>query len=102
MGTRSKDAFVFRASGNKFDGMIDGGPGRPSYKIVDGAIEGDQVSFFVLHDAESDKEVQENSGKPFRNWVKGTLSGDELSIYGAREGTNEHAFKAVLRRVPAN
>lgn len=97
-----KDTFVLTVAGDKITGMIDGGPNRPSYKIVDGKIDGDQVSFFVLHDADTDQEVEANGGKPFRNWVKGTLSGDELAIFGARERTNERPFKQVLRRVKSN
>lgn len=97
-----KDTFVLTVAGDKVSGLIDGGPGRPSYKIVDGKIEDEQVSFFVLHDADSDPEVKANGGKSFRNWVKGTISGDELSIFGAREYTNERAFKQILRRVKSN
>ena len=70
-----------------------------SYKIVDGTLHGNAISFFVLHDAKDDPEVIENGGKPFRNTATGTLDADEITVSGAREGTNQRPYKLVLKRI---
>jgi hypothetical protein len=91
--------FTFQVDGDRFHGSIEGRPGERSYKIVDGTLHGNAISFFVLHDAKDDPEVIENGGKPFRNTATGTLDADEITVSGAREGTNQRPYKLVLKRI---
>ena len=89
--------FTFDRQGDAFTGSVlyQG----KVFKIVDGTIDGDAISFYVLHDASDDPEVIENGGKAFRNTAKGTVTGDEMSFSGAREGSNEHAYSITIKRV---
>jgi hypothetical protein len=48
------EVFVLRQSGTTLTGEIQGRPGEPTYKIVDGRVQGDRIFFFVLHDNEND------------------------------------------------
>ncbi len=96
-----RNTFVFRQDGETLTGIIEGEPGAPTFKIVDGKVKGDQVVFFVLHDAETDPEVQANGGNPFHNFAKGTVKGDELVITGSRENTDIRQYRIVLKRIPA-
>jgi hypothetical protein len=91
--------FVFHVTGNHFTGVIEGRPGERKYKIVDGTVDGDKISFFVLHEDKDDPEVIENGGKPFHNTAAGTITGDEMSLSGSREGTNIRQYNLVLKRV---
>lgn len=91
--------FTFQFDHDRFTGIIEGRPGERSYKIVDGTLHGNAISFFVLHDAKDDPEVIENGGKPFRNTATGTVEDDEISVSGAREGTNQRPYKLVLKRI---
>lgn len=97
--TGRTNIFTFQVAGDRFTGMIEGPPGERSYKIVDGTLHGDDISFFVLHDAKDDPEVIENGGKSFRNTATGVVAGDEITIAGAREGTGQRAYKLVLKRM---
>jgi hypothetical protein len=90
-----------RQSGDSLTGVIEGAPGGPTYKIVDGKVKGNQVVFFVLHEAEDDPEVKENGGNPFHNFARGTVNGDELTIAGSRENTSIRQYKLVLKRLPS-
>ncbi len=98
--TGKTNIFTFQVAGDSFTGIIEGRPGERSYKIVDGTLHGNDISFFVLHDAKDDPEVIENGGKPFRNTATGAVAGDEITISGAREGTNQRPYTLVLKRVP--
>jgi hypothetical protein len=100
--TGRKAVFILHQDNGKLTGWIDSGPGERSYTIVDGTVQGDDVSFFVLHDDKDDPEVIENGGKPFRNTAKGTIRGDELTISGAREGSGQRPYKLVLTRIRSN
>jgi hypothetical protein len=97
--TGRKNVFVLHQQGDKITGVIEGAPGERTYKIVDGEIRGDRISFFVLHDGKDDPEVVENGGRPFRNTAQGTIAGDEITIEGAREGTGQRPYKLVLKRL---
>jgi hypothetical protein len=92
--------FVLRQSGDSITGVIEGKPGEPTYKIVDGKIKGNEVFFFVLHDAETDPEVKDNNGRPFHNTAKGTVKGDEMTLSGSRENTSIRQYQMVLKRLP--
>ena len=83
-GPDSKYVFTFDRQGDQFTGKITGSDGH-AFKIVDGTIDGDAISFYVLHDADWDDEVKANDGQPFRNTAKGTVSGDEMTFSGSRE-----------------
>ena len=97
--TERGNIFTFQLAGEHFSGVIEGRPGDRSYKIVDGTLHGDEISFFVLHDAKDDPEVIANGGKPFRNTAAGTVMGNEIIVSGAREGTGQRPYKLVLKRV---
>jgi hypothetical protein len=94
--------FVLRQSGDTVTGEIQGLPGEPVYKIVDGTVRGNQIQFFVLHDDASDPEVKANGGKPFHNTATGTFTADEISISGSRENTTIREYRLVLRRIKDN
>jgi hypothetical protein len=74
--TRGRDAFA--------GSVVDWSTGR-RYRIEDITVDGDEVAFFVVHEAIWDEEVQQNAGRRFRNWAKGRLDGDTLSLHGDRE-----------------
>ena len=91
--------FVLRQDGNAVTGSIEGRPGEPTYKIVDGVIRGNQIHFFVLHEDENDPEVKANSGKPFHNLAKGTFTENEIVVSGSRENTSIREYRLVLKRI---
>ena len=71
------------------------------FKLADiVVVDGERVSFFVVHDAAWDEEVQANGGRAFRNTASGALTESTLTISGAREHTGERAYRAELKRVP--
>jgi hypothetical protein len=91
--------FVLRQNGHALTGTIVGKPGEPTYKIVDGVVRGNQIHFFVLHEAENDPEVKANEGKPFHNLAQGTFTDDEIVVSGSRENTKIREYRLVLKRI---
>ncbi len=91
--------FVLRQNGNAVTGSIEGRPGEPTWKIVDGVIRGNQIHFFVLHEDENDPEVKANGGNPFHNLAKGTFTENEIVVSGARENTKIREYRLVLKRI---
>jgi hypothetical protein len=69
------------------------------FALEDIVVDGSNVRFFVVHEADWDEEVKQNGGKRFRNTAEGTFSDKELKIRGSREGSNERAYEAVMKRV---
>jgi hypothetical protein len=94
-----ESVFVLRQHGATLRGMIVGKPGEPTYKIVDGVIQGNRIRFFVLHEAEDDPEVKANEGKPFHNLAQGTFTNDEIVVSGSRENTKIREYRLVLKRL---
>jgi len=94
-----ENVFVLRQNGNAVTGLIEGRPGEPTYKIVDGVIRGNQIHFFVLHEDENDPEVKANGGKPFHNLAKGTFTDNEIVVSGSRENTTIREYRLVLKRI---
>jgi len=92
------NVFVLRQVGNTLTGVIEGHPGEPTYKIVDGS-RGNRIFFFVLHDNENDPEVRANGGMPFHNTAKGTFTEDEITVSGSRENTTIREYRLVLKRL---
>jgi hypothetical protein len=76
---------------------VEAATGR-EFKLADIVVQGDRVSFFVVHDAAWDEEVRANGGRAFRNTAAGTLTDTTLTISGAREHTGERAYTAELKR----
>ncbi len=97
--TGGDGVFVLHQNGNSITGTIEGRPGEPTYKIVDGVIRGNQIHFFVLHEDENDPEVKANGGIPFHNVAKGTFTENEIVVSGSRENTKIREYRMVLRRV---
>jgi hypothetical protein len=97
--TGGEGVFVLRQNGNAVTGTIEGRPGEPTYKVVDGVIRGNQIHFFVLHEDENDPEVQANGGNPFHNLAKGTFTDDEIVVSGSRENTKIREYRMVLKRI---
>lgn len=97
--TGGDSVFVLRQNGNAVTGMIEGRPGEPTYKIVDGVIRGNQIHFFVLHEDENDPEVKANGGNPFHNLAKGTFTENEIDVSGSRENTKIREYRMVLKRI---
>jgi hypothetical protein len=97
--TSGNSIFVLRQTGAAVTGEIQGLPGEPVYKIVDGTVRGNQIQFFVLHDDANDSEVKANGGNPFHNVAKGTFTEDEISISGSRENTTIREYSLVLKRI---
>jgi hypothetical protein len=93
------NVFVLRQNGNAVTGLIEGRPGGPTWKIVDGVIRGNQIHFFVLHEDENDPEVKANGGKPFHNLAKGTFTDNEIVVSGSRENTTIREYRLVLKRI---
>lgn len=97
--TGGDGVFVLRQNGNTVTGTIEGRPGEPTYKIVDGVIRGNQIHFFVLHEDENDPEVKANGGNPFHNLAKGTFTEGEIVVSGSRENTKIREYRMVLKRI---
>ena len=93
-----RDVFVLRQSGDSLTGAIQSVGGK-TYKIVDGKVKGNEVVFFVLHEAADDPEVIANGGNPFHNFARGTVNGNELTIAGSRESTSIHPYQLALKRL---
>ena len=93
------DVFVLRQVGDTVTGVIQGRPGEPTYKIVDGQVHGNRIFFFVLHDNENDPEVKANGGMPFHNTAQGTFTEDEITVSGSRENTKIREYRLVLKRM---
>jgi hypothetical protein len=98
--TDGRYVFTFARAGNAWTGtVLEAATGR-EFELADiVVIDGERVSFFVVHDAAWDEEVQANGGRAFRNTATGTLTDTVLTISGAREGTGERAYKAEMKRV---
>jgi len=100
--TGGTGVFVLRQTGSAVTGTIEGRPGEPTYKIVDGTIRGNRIFFFVLHEDENDPEVKANGGLPFHNTAQGTFTEDEITITGSRENTKIREYRLVLKRIRSN
>jgi hypothetical protein len=93
--------FSFQRAGNQWTGVVTEASSGREFKLADIAVvDGERVSFFVVHDAAWDEEVKANGGRAFRNTAAGTVTDTTLTISGAREQTGERAYKAELKRVP--
>ena len=100
--TDGRYVFTFTRAGNAWAGSVREAATGREFKLADiVVIDGERVSFFVVHDAAWDEEVQANGGRAFRNTATGTLTDTALTISGAREGTGERAYKAEMKRVEA-
>ena len=98
--TDGRYVFLFDRAGDAWAGtVVEAATGR-EFKLADIVVDGERISFFVVHDAAWDEEVQANGGRAFRNTASGTLTDSTLTIAGAREHTGERAYKAELKRVP--
>ena len=98
--TDGRYVFTFTRAGNAWTGSVREAATGREFKLADiVVIDGERVSFFVVHDAAWDEEVQANGGRAFRNTASGTLTDTALTISGAREGTGERAYKAEMKRV---
>jgi hypothetical protein len=97
--TGSAAVFVLRQKGHAITGTIVGKPGEPTYKIVDGVIQGNRIHFFVLHEDENDPEVKANEGKPFHNLAQGMFTENEIIVSGSRENTAIREYRLVLKRI---
>ena len=97
--TDGRYVFSFDRVGGAWSGaVVEAGTGR-EFKLAEIVVDGERVSFFVVHDAAWDEEVQANGGRAFRNTASGTLTDSTLTISGAREHTGERAYRAELKRV---
>ena len=97
--TDGRYVFSFNRAGDAWAGsVVEAATGR-EFKLADIVVDGERISFFVVHDAAWDEEVQANGGRAFRNTASGTLTDSTLTISGAREHTGERAYKAEMKRV---
>ena len=97
--TDGRYVFTFTRAGNAWTGsVVEAATGR-EFKLADIVVDGERVSFFVVHDAAWDEEVKANGGNAFRNTASGALTDTTLTISGARERTGERAYRAELKRV---
>jgi hypothetical protein len=97
--TDGRYVFTFARAGDAWTGsVVEAATGR-EFKLADIVVDGERVSFFVVHDATWDEEVKANGGRAFRNTAAGTLTDTTLTISGARERTGERAYNAELKRV---
>jgi hypothetical protein len=91
--------FSFQRLGEEWMGVVTEAATGRQFNLDDIVVNGDRVSFFVVHDAVWDEEVQANGGRAFRNTANGTLTESTLTISGAREHTGERTYRAELKRV---
>ena len=64
--TDGRYVFTFTRAGDAWTGkVVEPATGR-EFKLADVVVAGDRVSFFVVHDAAWDEEVQANGGRAFR------------------------------------
>ena len=96
--TDGRYVFSFVRAGSAWTGKVTEPATGREYKLADIVVDGERVSFFVVHDAAWDEEVQANGGRAFRNTASGTLTDTTLTIGGARERTGERAYTATLKR----
>jgi hypothetical protein len=96
--TDGRYVFTFARAGEAWTGAVREAATGREFKLADIVVDGDRVSFFVVHDAAWDEEVQANGGRAFRNTAVGTLTDSTLTISGAREHTGERPYRAELRR----
>ena len=75
-GNMQQNTFVFKQEGAKLTGTVDGGRGGPA-EIVNGKVEGDNVSFTV---------VRSFGGNEIKQNFKGTVSGSEIKFSRTMEG----------------
>ena len=98
--TDGRYVFTFTRAGDGWTGwVVESATGR-RFNLADIVVDGERVSFFVVHDAAWDEGVKANGGRAFRNTASGTLTDTMLTISGARERTGERAYTAELKRVP--
>jgi hypothetical protein len=98
--TDGRYVFSFSRAGGEWTGaVVEAATGR-EFKLADIVLDGERISFFVVHDAAWDEEVKANGGRAFRNTATGTLTDTTLTISGAREHTGERAYRAEMKRVP--
>jgi hypothetical protein len=98
--TDGRYVFSFAHTAGEWTGVVvEAATGR-EFKLADIALDGERISFFVVHDAAWDDEVKANGGRAFRNTATGTLTDATLTISGAREHTGERAYRAEMKRVP--
>jgi hypothetical protein len=98
--TDGRYVFSFTRVGDAWTGVVAEVSSGREFKLSDIVVDGERVSFFVVHDAAWDEEVKANGGRAFRNTAAGTLTDTTLSISGARESTGERAYRAEMKRVP--
>ena len=99
--TDGRYVFSFQRAGTQWTGVVTEASSGREFKLADiVVIDGERVSFFVVHDAAWDEEVTANGGRAFRNTAAGTLTDTTLTLSGAREQTGERAYKTELKRVP--
>jgi ABC-type sugar transport system substrate-binding protein len=96
--TDGRYVFTFTRAGDAWTGKVAEAATGREFKLAEIVVDGDKVSFFVVHDAAWDEEVQANGGRAFRNTASGTLTDTTLTISGARERTGERAYTATLKR----
>ena len=97
--TDGRYVFSFERVGGAWSGVVIEAASGREFKLADIMVDGERVSFFVVHDAAWDEEVRANGGQAFRNTAVGTLTESTLTISGARERTGERAYKQELKRV---
>ena len=94
--------FVLRQTGTAVTGEIQGLPGEPVFKIVDGTVRGNQIQFSVLHDDANDPEVKANGANPVSQHCERNVHGRRDSISGSRENTAIREYRLVLKRIKAD
>jgi hypothetical protein len=97
--TASGYVFTFESAPDGYRGSIEHTPTGRAYRVEDIEVSGDEVVFYVVHEAKWDDEVAKNAGAPFRNYSKGTIGDGEIKLVGGREGSSDLAPWA-LKSVP--
>ena len=98
--TDGRYVFSFDRAGGAWVGTVREAATGREFKLADIVLDGERISFFVVHDAAWDEEVKANGGRAFRNTASGTLTETTLTVSGAREHTGERAYRAEMKRVP--
>ena len=96
--TDGRYVFTFARAGSTWTGSVREAATGREFKLADIVVDGERVSFFVVHDAEWDEEVKANGGRAFRNTAAGTLTDTTLTVSGpARSSRRARATAASMR-----
>jgi hypothetical protein len=93
--------FEFARQGEGYVGSATEWSSGRRYALEDITVEGDAVSFFVVHSADWDDEVRANGDRAFRNSAKGEVTAEGLHVRGDRErrADGRRPYEVTMKRL---